>query len=114
MNDWASLLQLLSRMPGVIAWMVLISAAFLFHLRKPGPATVAQIAGSLLAFVATGVSLFGQAMMQAEIRSSGGGSAIQSWSTFLGIVFLVHQAGMLVYAIALLASIHGLPRPGRE
>jgi hypothetical protein len=59
-------------------------------------------------------------MMQAEIRSSGGGPARLAqgdglWTlTFLGIVFLVHQAGMLVYAIALLASIHGLPRPGRE
>jgi hypothetical protein len=114
MSDWTSLIQLLTRMPAVIAWMILISAAFLFHLRRPGPATIAQIGGSLLAFIAIGFSLFGQAMIQSEIRSGAGSATVQSWGTVLSTVYLVQQAGMLVYAIALIASIHGLPRPGRE
>ncbi len=53
-------------------------------------------------------------MIQSEIRSGAGSATVQSWGTVLSTVYLVQQAGMLVYAIALIASIHGLPRPGRE
>jgi len=113
MSDWNSLVQLLMRAPGIIAWMIAISAAFLFHLRRPGPATVAQIGGSLLAFLASGFSLFAQTMMQVGLRSPGGTSSLESWGTLLWTASFVHQAGMLLYAVALLAALSGLPRPER-
>jgi len=114
MSDWNSLVQILTRIPGVIVWILLVSAAFLFHLRRPGAATIAQIGGSLIALLALCVSVFGQTLLQAELREASGPDAIRRWGSLLSSVFLVYQAGALVYAIALIASLCGLPRRDSE
>ncbi len=110
-SDWGSLIQLLTKIPGLVVGILFVSVAFLFHLRRPGPATVVQICGSLIAFIGSGVSMFGQTMLHSQIQSGGGGgSAIQQWGSLLSISYGVYVIGALMFAFALLLSVSSLPR----
>jgi len=110
MNDWGTVIQTLNRVPGAIAWALFVVAAFMLHLRRPGPATVAQIGGGIVAFAALCVLILGSTLMQTQIGQSGGISSARTWAPLLSGVSLVYQGGALVYAIALIATLHGLPR----
>lgn len=108
-SDWGSLIQLLTKIPGLVVGILFVSVAFLFHLRRPGPATVVQICGSLIAFIGSGISMFGQTMLQSQIQVDGG-SSIQHWAKLLSISYGVYVIGALMFAFALLLSVSSLPR----
>ncbi len=110
-SDWGTWIQLLSKLPSLVVGILFVTIAFLFHLRRPGPATVVQICGSLIAFIGSGISMFGQTMLQNQIQTGeGGGSAIQKWGSLLSISFGVYVIGALMFAFALLLSVSSLPR----
>lgn len=110
-SDWGSLIQLLTKIPGLVVGILFVSVAFLFHLRRPGPATVAQICGSLIAFIGSGISMFGQTMLQSQIQNGGnGGNAIQQWGRLLSISYGTYVIGALMFAFALLLSVSSLSR----
>lgn len=110
MTDWGILIQTLNRVPGAIVWMLFVVAAFMLHLRRPGPATVAQIGGGIVAFAALCVLILGSTLMQMQIGKSGGIASAGTWASLLSGVSFVYQGGALVYAIALIAVLNGLPR----
>ncbi len=110
MTDWSSMIQMLYRVPGLIVGIVFIAAAFAFHLRRPGVATIAQIAGSLIAFLGYGVSVIASTMMNLQFKSSGAGSEFKDWMGIATISSLTQMAGALIFSIALLVAILGLPR----
>jgi xanthosine utilization system XapX-like protein len=110
-SEWSSLIQLLTKIPGLAVGILFVSVAFLFHLRRPGPATVVQICGSLIAFIGSGISMFGQTMLQSQSQSQvDGGSSIQHWAELLSISYGVYLIGALMYAFALLLAVFSLPR----
>ena len=108
-SDWNSWIQLLSKLPSLVVGILFVTVAFLFHLRRPGPATVVQICGSLIAFIGSGISIFGQTMLQRQIQVDGSG-AIRQWSSLLSISYGVYVIGALLFAFALLLSVFSLPR----
>jgi hypothetical protein len=110
-SDWGSWIQMLNKIPGLVVGILFVSVAFLFHLRRPGPATVVQICGSLIAFIGSGISMFGQTMLQSQIQvGGGGGGSIQHWAKLLSISYGVYVIGALMFAFALLLSVSSLPR----
>jgi len=110
-SDWGSWIQLLTKIPGLVVGILFVSVAFLFHLRRPGPAMVVQICGSLIAFIGSGISMFGQTMLQSQIQSGGGGgSAIRQWGSLLSISYGAYVIGALMFAFALLLSVSSLQR----
>lgn len=110
-TDWGSWIQLLTRIPGLIVGILFVSVAFLFHLRRPGPATVVQIGGSIIAFIGSGISVFGQTMLQSQLQGGeGGGDAIRQWGSLLSISYGAYLIGALLFAFALLLSVSSLPR----
>lgn len=108
-SDWGTWIQLLSKLPSLVVGILFVTIAFLFHLRRPGPATVVQICGSLIAFIGSGISLFGQTMLQRQIQVDGSGS-IRQWGSLLSISYGVYVIGALMFAFALLLSVFSLPR----
>lgn len=108
-SDWSSWIQLLSKIPSLVVGILFVTVAFLFHLRRPGPATVVQICGSLIAFIGSGISMFGQTMLQRQIQVDGSG-AIRQWGSLLSISYGVYVIGALLFAFALLLSVFSLPR----
>jgi xanthosine utilization system XapX-like protein len=108
-SDWGTWIQLLSKLPSLVVGILFVTVAFLFHLRRPGPATVVQICGSLIAFIGSGISLFGQTMLQRQIQLDGSG-AIRQWGSLLSISYGVYVIGALMFAFALLLSVFSLPR----
>ena len=110
-SDLGSLIQLLTKIPGLVVGILFVSVAFLFHLRRPGPATVVQICGSLIAFIGSGISMFGQTMLQSQIQiGESGGSAIRQWGSLLSISYGVYVIGARMFAFALLLAVFSLPR----
>jgi E3 ubiquitin-protein ligase DOA10 len=108
-SDWGSWIQLLTKIPSLVVGVLFVSVAFLFHLRRPGPATVVQICGSLMAFIGSGISVFGQTMLQRQIQVDGSG-AIRQWGSLLSISYGVYVIGALMFAFALLLSVSSMPR----
>lgn len=110
-TDWGSWIRLLTKIPGLIVGILFVTVAFLFHLRRPGPAAAVQICGSVIAFIGLGISAFGQTMLQRQIESGDGGtSAFRQWGSLLSISYGVYLIGVLVFAFALLLSVSALPR----
>lgn len=110
-TDWGSWIQLLTKIPGLIVGILFVTVAFLFHLRRPGPTAVVQICGSIIAFIGSGISVFGQTMLQSRIQSGDSGtSAFRQWGSLLSISYVVYVIGALVFAFALLLSVSALPR----
>ncbi|MCB1203240.1 MAG: hypothetical protein KDN18_03190 [Verrucomicrobiae bacterium] len=113
MNDWSAQLQLLSRLPGLVVWILFIAAAFVFLQKRPGPPAFAMVGGGILAFLGLCLSLVCEMMFQSALRDSGaGGQDIPKWMMALSASHWVHLAGALTYSISLLTALFSAFRGG--
>lgn len=111
MSDWASQLQLLSRLPGVVIWILFIASAFVFLQKRPGPSAFALVGGGIIAFLGLSLSVVCEMMFQAELRNAGGGNgAVAKWMMALSTCHWVYLAGALTYSISLLAAVFSVFR----
>lgn len=111
MNDWTTHLQLISRLPGVMVWILLLASAFVFLQKRPGPAAFALLGGAVIALLGICFSVVCETMFHSAVRGAGAGSGeVSKWMMVLAMSHWAYLAGALTFSISLLIGLFAVFR----